>query len=678
MSARPAASLLVLAMSVASGTADQPAFHHEREVLPGGTGGGNRLDVDVTFQAGLRGRNGDRYADLRFFSADGTEVPYLLVTSALPSVEIRAVRLAAVPADRRSSGFEADFGEVVQMDRFTIQGLPAPFMKRVRLDGSADRVHWVVLEGEGTLFDLPEEGPRRVAIDFPATPLRFLRVVWDDATSARMPLPTGATARQAGRGAPPPPLRAVVAFERRSAEPGTSRFRIRLPGPRLPVVAIEVSPAGGNLMRRATVSEARLTGNTLQPVELGSALLRRSERGGLAASSLRIPVSAPHEVELELAVDDADNPPLEVEEIAVILAPQPWIYFESRDGAPLVARYGADGCSAPRYDLEVLRGEIERRGASTSASWGTDRIRRESEPPEAAGELMAGGASIDRKRFAHARAVVADAAGLIVLPLDLAVLASSPDLSDVRLVAEDGRQVPYLVERLSEPLEVELATPVRVGAGDACGVRGHGENWSCYRVELPADNLPAGTLVVRTNVRVFARRVLHRWPRDLGRPEALLGSDSAAPFFYTAADTVWGNRDPERPAPPLSLSLPAGSPRRHLLAVDDGDNSPLTLVSATLYLPSYRLRFFRTEGEQLSLLYGVRGLAAPRYDISLLAPRLVGAAAHEARLGAAPVASGRRHGGVGTNAFWAVVIAAAIVLLFLIVRVLRGEGDRAQ
>lgn len=679
MTARGFVPALALAALLAcpAAAADRPAFRHERDVIPGARGG-NRLDVDVTLLSGLRGRDEERFADLRLFAANGQEVPYLLVTSAPVTRAIEAARIVAVPTEKSASGFEADFGAVVQIDRLEIEGLPAPFMKRSRLDGSADRVHWIVLEADGTLFDLPAEGLRRVAIDFPPTPLRFVRITWDDTASARVPLPSGATAREAGRTTPPSSLRAVVAFERRSAEPGMSRFRLRLSGPRLPAVAIEVVPAGGNVLRRATVSEARLAGNTLRPVELGSATLRRSERGGLAASDLRIPITTPHETELDLAVVDGDNPALAVREVAVILAPQPWIYFESPDGTAVTARYGADGCGIPRYDLEVVRGEVEARGAEALAAWGTVRERPEPEPQEAAGELMASGARIVRKRFTHARAVSPGSPGLTVLPLDLAVLESSPDLADVRIVTDDDRQVPYLLEQLSEPLAVELAAPERLGAGDQCGVNSQGGSWSCYRIGLPADGLPAGRLVVRTNVRVFARKVLHRWRRDPDSPEVLLDPHRSAVSFVTATDTVWGNRDPERPAPPLSLPLPPRSPAQHLLAIEDGDNSPLTLISATVYLPSYRLRFFRAEGSSLSLLYGARDVSFPRYDIALMAPRLLGASARDAKLEAAAPADGAKAGGLGTKAFWAVVIAAAVFLLLFIVRLLRSEGGREQ
>src|SRR4029079_4795341 len=159
-------------------------------------------------------------------------------------------------------------------------------------------------------FDLPEEKLSRLDVDFPDGDFRYLRLTWDDASSGRLPPPGALTARLGRAGEPGRPARVPVAFERRPSEPGKSRFHLRLPGARLPVVALELAVPGGPLLRPAIVTEGRLDserkpGTTeITPVRLGGATLRRAVRDGLTAADLHISVLAPEGPDLELTVDD--------------------------------------------------------------------------------------------------------------------------------------------------------------------------------------------------------------------------------------------------------------------------------------------------------------------------------------------------------------------------------------
>jgi hypothetical protein len=108
------------------------------------------------------------------------------------------------------------------------------------------------------------------------------------------------------------------------------------------------------------------------------------------------------------------------------------------------------------------------------------------------------------------------------------------------------------------------------------------------------------------------------------------------------------------------------------VAVDDGDNAPLRIASARLLLPAWRLRFFHP-GPVLSLVYGAsKHVAAPRYDLALLAPRLRGAPARELALATAPAArDADQDPGRSSRAFLLALAAAVIVLLGMLVRLFR-------
>ena len=652
------------------------ASARERSVLPGAPGA-NRLALDATFLAAAQPFHVDQVtasegrvavasggaADLRLSDASGREVPYLLIT---PKVEARwrGGSVLRVAPTKLTSGFELDLGSLLPVDRVRIGGLPSPFLKRLRLEGSGDRARWTVLVADGTLFDLPDEGLEHTALEFPAGTYRYLRLTWDDRSSSRMPIPRTVEARVASPVQGPAPLRTAVVVERRASEPGKSRFRIRLPGARLPIIAFELTVSAGNVMRAARITEGRLDGGQVVPTELGTATLRRSVRDGIEASSLRIPIVPPREAQLDLVVDDGDNPPLEVTGATAVFATLPFVYFESADGAPLLARFGNPRLSAPRYDLEAVRDRVSSLHLA-SARWSTER---EAASPTATvpQPLPTGGASIDRQTFRYARAIPLGNTGLATLSLDAAALAHT-SLADVRIATPDGHQVPFLVERLDEPLTVALPplAPAKSSRDAATQSR--------YRVRLPYAGLPPSRLVLHTDARVFDRRVtVEVEPTSAAdaRPARSSGR------LLLAAET-WRHTDPETPAPALALSLPRADAQELFVVIDEGDNAPLPLRDPTLLLPSYRLRFFRDGRTPLTVLYGRPDLGAPRYDLALVAPRLLGAPAEEVTA-AGEEATRNVTGITPTIVFWCALAVAVAALLALLARLLRpGDSERA-
>jgi len=214
-----------------------------------------------------------------------------------------------------------------------------------------------------------------------------------------------------------------------------------------------------------------------------------------------------------------------------------------------------------------------------------------------------------------------------------------------------------ILEKLGEPTVVNLEEPAPVP-----GKGGHQQ--SVYGLNLPFATLPAAVVTIETTARVFERRVRlvreeQRNPRD---PQVAVTFD----------EQVWRNGDASREAPPLSLRVPVHAGSDLMLIVDEGDNSPLQIGHPKLYLPTYRLRFVRRGEDDLWLMYGRQGLAAPRYDLALLAPRVLGARVPEVGLSEVseelPTVTGNR---IGTFVFWGALILALVVLLGLVARLLR-------
>lgn len=657
----------------------------ERDVRPGAAGA-NRLELDVAILAAAdpvrftvgrdaEGRERITFAgglrDLRFYDSSNTEVPYLVIPPAQTPAEWVSAKLLRVAPKKGASGFEADLGSPVVCDRFRIDGIEPPFMKRFRLEGSGDRRHWVLLVGDGTLFDLPEEKLRRTEISFARGEIRYFRLTWDDRSSARVQMPAAAAARTVGETRDSTSLRVPLELHRRVSEPGRSRYAIRLPGSRLPIRSLELDIRGGGpVLRDASVTEARLTGDQVTSHVLGSATLRRAGHGDVTAEDFRIVIDAPAEPEVELVVEDADNPPLDLMGVFAEMVPLPWIYFESAGAEMITARYGGGAVAPPRYDLEARRALVGKEQIA-DARWGDQREAMDIKDVPKTSPIPLAGSEIETGEFGYSRKIPAGEPGLCTTQLDAAVLAHSHSLADIRIADAAGRQVPYLLERRGGPLAVELGVPKR-SAEKGQGIQGER---STYLLRLPYDTLPDSTLVLETSARVFDRAM------TVGamRPPIDARSESWVELLATSS---WRHAEEDRPARPLAIPLPAPRAGELILTIEEGDNAALPLTGIRLLLPSYRLRFFRGAGAELRLLYGNAELARPKYDMTLLAPRLMGAAALEveaaAESAAAPVSPAA---GLGQKKiFWAAIIAAVAILLLLLVKLLvkpqsSGAGD---
>lgn len=612
-----------------------------RTIVPGAKGP-SRLDPDVD----LLGHCAAQFADLRLHDARGAEVPYLVIEppSEKPRWETATAKLP-VAQTKTASGFDADFGEASAIDQIRIDGIAPPFLKRLRIEASGDRAHWSIVAPDATIFDLPEQKLRNIDVDVAPGAYRYVRVTWDDRASARVTYVGDVSARLVGRVAPPPRISAAVSFRRVASEAGRSRYRLTLPAPHLPVTHIELQVGDGDVYRDASVVEPRLSGATIAPVTLGTGILRRTTREGGVAADLAVAIGTPESHDLELVIDDGNNPPLPITAITARLAPQPWIYFES-DGAPLTATYGTPNATAPRYDLEASR-RYATTATTVNAAWSAPAPTARSETVE--GALPVGGAPIDRKPFRYARPIAGEPRGLTSLLLDAEVLAHSASLGDVRIIDARNTQVPYLIERRDAPLTITLTVPQRTREGAS----------SVYRFALPYDSLPAGTRIVfTTTARVFERDVTLRRTADEthGREAQPIAADR------------WANSDPAAPPPQLVFdSLLAGGNAVELI-VADGDNAPLPIASAQLLLPSYALRFVGP-GSKLTLLYGAN-IAAPHYDLALLAPRLFGESATEITLASPAKETQPSH--LETRLFWIAIAGVAMALLLMLGRLLKN------
>jgi hypothetical protein len=304
----------------------------------------------------------------------------------------------------------------------------------------------------------------------------------------------------------------------------------------------------------------------------------------------------------------------------------------------------------------------------TVSQAGTDGVR--SQMP--AGEL---GPEIDLSAFRYARALPAGEPGLVALPLDAAVLAHSAGpaqrFRDVRIADRSARQVPYLIERLPDPLVVSLPNPVRVSATSGGRVTPPNPREATgYRLALPLSGLPPSTLVLRTSAATFERTVSASV--DVVPPDR-----RSQPRFEVLSRCDWSHSTPGADPPPCALQIPTLSATTVIITVDDGDNAPLPITTAELQLPAYRLRYVRPVGGVLTLYYGHPDLAEPRYDATLLSVTLIEgdpeviAPGDERRLAAALADSPMA---MPPWLFYSILGLSVVIILALIVRLLSAKG----
>jgi hypothetical protein len=667
--------VFTLSAAVQQGSVDR--FRFERPIDTGGAGP-RRLAVDVPLLTGAEpylgrstGSGASGLADLRLFDQNGAPVPYILLQSGPRAAQWNDADVLPLARTDKTSGFETDFREARIIDAVRVLGLPAPFLKRLTLEGSGDREHWTLLSGEGTLFDLPDEGLRQTELRFSAGTFRYLRVTWDDRSSGRVPMPASVQARQVIGTMPPPPLTARVAAERRPSEPGRSRYRVKLPAPRLPIVAVDVLVTGSaHVFRQASMSESRLSGTSVQPAELGRARLTQVARDDMVAGAMRIPIAPPTEGEIDLIIEDGNNAPLDVSGVTIVFDELPWIYFEAPEG-PVVARYGDPSAVRPTYDLEAVRAALHIESVK-DARWGEARrmaARADSAP--AASPMPETGSVVDADLFSFRRAIPGGPPGLVALVVDPDALAHSrgadAQFSDMRILDQSNRQVPYVVERRDEPLTVPLTLDRQEPKVPEAAAT-PGRTRSYYLIRLPYASPPSARIVFETSARVFQRGVELSVERPANRSHRAAWRD-------VIATTTWSHVDTDEAASALILPLERSDSTELWLSIDEGDNSALPITGVRLLLPSYRLRFYRPAGATLRLVYGRSDLAAPRYDLALLAPQVIGVEAQEVAAAPESATGGRtRAVFISQRAFWIFLSVAVLVLLVLIVRLARKEG----
>ncbi len=564
----------------------EPARVYERDIDVGAAGW---VRVPLDLEA-LRHITPDG-ADLRVIGPTGDEVPRRLAS---PPARLgrRPARVIDVKPDGPGWRLTLDAGEgapaheqlIFDLDRRTAA-------TAVRLEGSTDRRVWQPL-AEGDLFRLGEGdgGLERIALAYPPTSLRYLRLAWPMA--AGFPELRGVELELSAG-----PSIALATSDSSCERGGGGAVACRLD-----------LPASGTAVRRIelSLSGAGPVGYLLEAPDGGhwtviaDGVWQQPNPKAVFRHLLNLDAAVTNGDFLRLSLYAAGSPP-ELAGVRLELAPRE-VAFRAEAPGRYTMLYGAGVGEPPQ-----LEAAVEQEPAELVA--GPERGRPAPPLPPAA----APGAPLALESFPSAFDVTApgvSAGDVVRLEIPDGVYpAARADLGDLRL-ATGARQIPY----------VRWTSPEPVRAAVAWGMRAEPERrrgWSRVELDLPSIRVPWTQISIATPGGPLRRRlevlaVRPRNPEPSGRETTIAG-------------TLWECN----PSPPLPcrVLLPIEGPGASRIAVrfDDGDNAPLGEVELAVWRRRDALVFVWPEGsEKVRLLAGAEGMTAPDYDLSALSGEILG------------------------------------------------------
>ncbi len=604
-------------------------------------------------------------SDLRLLGATGQEIPYLLDRGSPRLAE--SVR-ALSPASFRS----APSGETTQLliETGTTDALEALdletsvpfFLKAAHVEISTDGKEWQSLGSALPVFR--QFGAEQLRLGLNRHTAAFVRITLDDFRSRQVAF-TGAKLLPAPARAAPPVLAPLGArITRRDEFAGETVLTVTLDGRHVPLAALSLGVQDPLFMRRVTVSVREVRGAVSSERPVGSGTLYRVALDGAPARvQLELPLHyTPLTRELLVHIHNGDSPPLTLDGVQAKQHPVNLLFM-----APAAGNYallsGNPQVAAPRYDLAAFASEMGRAEAAT-VNLGTLEAMPDYHPRESLGtaplpDVPLTGAPLDTKEWSRHTAIQMARAGVQELELNLEALARSrPDFADLRLL-RGGNQIPYVREQPA------LARALTLTATQVTDPKK--PSLSVWQIKLPQAGLPLRRIILTSATPLFQRQF-----RLYEKTKAQDGSA----IENTLAFGPW-SRTPEPGVPETRVfDLPDRMRTATLwIETDNGDNPAIELGSIQAIYPVVRLIFKTGETDGFTLVYGHKSASAPRYDLSLVAAKLLTSSRNVATL-VAGEPTDADSGGFSLGAlnnryvFWGALALVVIVLLVVVAKLL--------
>jgi hypothetical protein len=383
---------------------------------------------------------------------------------------------------------------------------------------------------------------------------------------------------------------------------------------------------------------------------------------------------------LRLEIDDGDAPPLEMLTVSAVMR-QPALVFDlpgsEGEAARGLLRFGGGRAHRPRYQLQSLlpsAGETLRGSEAEAAArlydpsqlglarLGPSRPNPAFDASPALAFAMHPGAEIDGRAYSHRRVLHIDPSPeglsrLVLAPEDVA--HSEGGLADLRVVDDDARQWPYLMQ----PEAVERALPLVLESRETR------RKVSRYALGLPISPLTARGITLRSGAPFFDRAF---------RLDALDGEGERR---EVARGRI--TKDARRPRP-VEIGFAPQPTHGFVLEVEDGDDAPLGIdgVEVRTRLPQL---FLVAPPGRYWLLVGQPDASAPHYELERVRDVVLAVSSHSVAtealepnpdfsLAARLRSEDGPAGWIQRGLIWGVLGLAVVVLIALTLRVVRSEA----
>ncbi|MBI3884520.1 MAG: DUF3999 family protein [Opitutae bacterium] len=614
--------------------------------------------VRVALPAATFDSAGPDLADLRIVDSTGREVAYLLDRPPVPVARTARPASFAMALAPDATILTLATGTKEALSTLVLETPGQNFLCSARVELSDDGQTWMPLDQGLPLFR--QWGAEKLDLSLGEHRAAFVRVIVTERRGPFVPF-TGARL-QLSAGQPPAAVPVGTRLASRDEFAGETVLGLALDGRHVPLASLDFVTDEPLFMRRVTVTVREFQGGVSTERTVGTGTIYRVSLAGAPArgqSELRLDFT-PLTRELLVHIHNGDSPPLALGAVQAKRRATDVLFL-----APTAGSYhlltGNPQAGYPRYDLAAFSGEMRDAHAAPVTPGELEAMPgyrpRETLAESPLPEVPLTGAPLDTKDWTRRRAIRLAHAGVQELELDPAVLAEArTDFADLRVLRGDN-QIPYVLEH---PALSRAAALMLRPAPDPKRPR-----VSVWQLPLPSSQLPLQRLVLTSDTPLFERR--------LRIFEKVTGSDGRL-YDNTLAAGEW-SRTPEAGTPDARTFELTARPRTGTLFIetDNGDNPAITLTGAKIVFPVVRVIFKTAETDGFTLAYGQPAAAAPRYDLGLVAAKLLTAPRHPATLSATVAAAPDRNPFAGLNGgylFWGALAVVIVVLLVTVAKLL--------
>jgi hypothetical protein len=609
--------------------------------------------VRVTPTAASFDSAGPQQEDFRIVDPAGNEVAFLADSPPVPIDRVWAPISFSAKLESDATRLTIATGTKAALASISLK-TPAPFFVRAAaVEISDDGAQWTLLDQGLPVFR--QWGAEKLDLPLGGHTAAYVRVTINERHGSPLPF-TGAELNI--KAAPAPALvKAEAQIAHREEFAGETVLTLTLEAQHAPLAALEISASDPLFMRRVTVAVREVNEGVSRERVVGSGTIYRVALDGSAArAQLEIPLHfTPLTREVLLHLQNGDSPPLTVDRVVLKRRDFHLAFFAQTAGTYGLLS-GNPQVTTPRYDLAAFADDLHATTAAEVTAGAVEPMPgyhpHESLGSAAAPDVPLTGAPIDTKDWTLRKSLTLSRAGIQELELTPAILAKTQtDFADLRLLHE-GNQIPYIIE---QPALARALTVTPVPSPDP-----KRPSVSVWQLQLSQKGIPLRRLLLSSSTPLFQRefRVFEKITNDEGGASEL-----------TLASAEW-HRTPDPGVPETRvLEIPQRMHTNTLwIETDNGDNPSVALKPVQIIYPVVRL-IFKTDGiDGFSLAYGNPVANAPRYDLSLVATKLLTSPRNVAVADAGEEeSSGASKPFAGLNGGYVLWIALGLVVIVLLV-----------